>query len=80
MSRADEGELTGHPDALRILLRNLLDNAIKYTPEGGVVDVEVHVGSGGTLLTIDDTGPGIPEADRKEIQDRLRDVFALVRK
>ncbi|WP_128002529.1 ATP-binding protein [Piscinibacter defluvii] len=71
VSRADEGELTGHPDALRILLRNLLDNAIKYTPEGGVVDVEVHVGSGGTLLTIDDTGPGIPEADRQRVLDRF---------
>ena len=69
--RADEGSLSGYPDALRILLRNLLDNAIKYSPEGGTVDVEVLADAGGMLLSVEDSGPGIPEADRERVLDRF---------
>lgn len=63
--------LSGHPDALRILLRNLLDNAIRYTPEGGRVDVSVQCEGSALLLTVDDSGPGIAEADRARVMDRF---------
>jgi two-component system OmpR family sensor kinase len=69
--RADEGALSGHADALRILIRNLLENAVKYTPEGGRVDVEVIADAGRMLLSVEDSGPGIPDADRERVLDRF---------
>ena len=54
------------PDWLRILLRNLVDNAIRYTPEGGRVVVSVVAGQqGGVLLRVADSGPGIPPEQRE---------------
>ena len=55
--------VNGQPEALRILLRNLLENAVKYTPPGGQVDVSFDVQQGQPVLTVEDSGPGIaPEA------------------
>ncbi len=71
LAQADAGEMPGHPDALRILLRNLLDNAIRYTPEGGRVDVSVQREADALLLSVDDSGPGIAEADRLRVFDRF---------
>ncbi|WP_114970856.1 ATP-binding protein [Rhodoferax ferrireducens] len=71
LSQADEGKVTGHAQALRILLRNLVDNAIKYTPPGGRVDVEVSRVADRLVLTVDDSGPGIPEQDRERVLDRF---------
>lgn len=71
VSRADEGAFPGHPDAARILVRNLLDNAVKYTPEGGTVDVEVQRSADAWLLEVHDSGPGIDEADRERVLDRF---------
>ena len=51
-------------ESLRILMRNLLDNAIRYTPPGGQVAVNVARRGGEALLTVDDNGPGIPAAER----------------
>ena len=50
---------------------NLLDNAIKYTPPGGRVDVEVERAGANALLRVRDTGPGIPPAELPRIWDRL---------
>lgn len=71
VSHADEGVFDGHPDAVRILVRNLVDNAVKYTPEGGTVDVEVRRLDDGWLLEVHDSGPGIAEADRERVLDRF---------
>lgn len=71
LSQADEGKVFGHAQALRILLRNLVDNAIKYTPPGGRVDVEVCRVADRLVLTVDDSGPGIPEQDRERVLDRF---------
>lgn len=71
MPRADEGAFPGHPDAARILVRNLLDNAVKYTPDGGTVDVEVQRKGDDWLLEVHDSGPGIQEADRERVLDRF---------
>jgi signal transduction histidine kinase len=52
-------------DALRILVRNLIDNAVRYSPEGSVVRVRVSRNSGGpAVLEVTDQGPGIAPADR----------------
>lgn len=50
---------------------NLIDNAIKYTDAGGRVDVAVGRAGGDALLTVRDTGRGIPPADLPRIFDRL---------
>jgi signal transduction histidine kinase len=49
----------------------LVDNACKYAPEGGSVDVTVAIEGGRAVLTVDDSGPGIADADRDLIFDRF---------
>ncbi len=49
----------------------LLDNACKYSPEGGTVDVTVDLAGGRARLTVDDAGPGIPEDQRDLVFDRF---------
>ncbi len=71
MQKADRVLVTGQPDALHILMRNLVDNAIKYTPAGGTVDVEVIADGQGALLCVEDSGPGIPADERERVFDRF---------
>ena len=61
----------GDAEALRILLRNLAENAVKYTPEGGSVLVDAGSTDGRTRLVVEDSGPGIAEADRERVFDRF---------
>ena len=61
----------GHPDSLAVLLRNLLDNAIKYSPAQGQVDVGLHQRGSVASLVVEDSGPGIPEAERARVLDRF---------
>lgn len=67
----------GNADALAILVRNLLDNAIKYTPEGGGISVELVRREGVVCLTVSDTGPGIPDADKERVLERFTRGVAL---
>jgi two-component system OmpR family sensor kinase len=71
MTRADSGTFLGDADAVGILLRNLLDNAVKYTPVGGTVDVEVRRDGGDLLLQVQDSGPGIEADHRERVLDRF---------
>lgn len=50
---------------LKTLLRNLVDNAIRYTPQGGRVDLSVSSGDDGILVQVSDTGPGIAPDERE---------------
>ncbi len=62
----------GDGDAVRILVRNLVDNAVRYTPHGGSVQVTCHEArDGGVVLEVLDSGPGIPAADRERAFDRF---------
>lgn len=58
-------------ESLRILLDNLVDNAIRYTPDGGCVNVTIASHETGIALRIDDTGPGILPEDRERVFDRF---------
>ncbi len=71
LADSDEAVLTGHPDAIEMLLRNLIDNAIKYTPAGGTVTVQVRAEAGAVRLSVDDSGPGIAPEDRDRVLDRF---------
>ncbi len=62
---------TGDALLLKVLLRNLLDNAVRYTPRGGAVQVVVTASGEGPRLTVSDTGPGIPEAERERVFERF---------
>ncbi|MFT3849636.1 MAG: ATP-binding protein [Propionivibrio sp.] len=69
---ADESAVVqGDADALRILLANLIGNALRYTPAGGRVDVACGHGEAGSYLEVVDTGPGIPAAERDRVFDRF---------
>jgi signal transduction histidine kinase len=61
----------GDAHALRILVRNLADNAVRYTPSGGRVDVNVAADDRHVLLTVDDSGPGIPASERERVFARF---------
>ena len=71
LQRADDVVVTGQADALMILMRNLVDNAVKYTPAGGTVDMEVCSDGDGPLLSVHDSGPGIPADERERVFDRF---------
>jgi two-component system OmpR family sensor kinase len=68
---SDDIKVPGQPEALRTLLRNLLDNAIKYSPSGGQIDVSLTRRDGRPVLTVEDSGPGIAEEDRGRVFDRF---------
>jgi two-component system, OmpR family, sensor kinase len=64
--------LDGDPHALRVLLDNLVGNAIKYSPAGTTVDVALARQAGGRIaLSVRDQGPGIPVAARQRVFDRF---------
>ena len=58
-------------ESLSRVLRNLLDNALKYTPTGGQVKVSLSSSLDTVQLKVSDTGPGIPEEDRKHLFERF---------
>ena len=57
--------------SIRLLIRNLLSNAIIYTPVDGVITLSLHQDNADSVLTIVDNGPGIPVADRERVFDRF---------
>ena len=67
----DSAVIAAPPEWLDRLLGVLLDNACKYAPAGGLVDVTVVVDGSRVALTVDDSGPGIPESERTRIFDRF---------
>jgi len=71
LQQADPASVDGQPDALQILLRNLVDNAVKYTPDGGTVDISVLSGAGTVAVQVEDSGPGIPPDERERVFDRF---------
>ncbi|HEY46532.1 MAG: hypothetical protein AMJ88_11765 [Anaerolineae bacterium SM23_ 63] len=63
--------VNGDPVRLRQMIGNLLDNAIKYTPEDGVVRLAVEAEGDQVILRISDTGVGIPQADQPYLFDKF---------
>jgi heavy metal sensor kinase len=67
----DRVEVEGDRVRLKQVVVNLLDNAIKYTPEGGTVTVGVNVSDRQAQLEISDSGPGIPTGDLPHVFERF---------
>ena len=63
--------VTAHPDWLKQLLGNLLENSIKYTPENGTITLSFRENSTQAIITVHDTGIGIPARDLPFIFDRF---------
>ena len=61
----------GDANQLTVLLNNLVENALRYTPAGGVVDVEAGLQEGRPVLRVIDNGPGIPAAEQAQVFDRF---------
>jgi signal transduction histidine kinase len=70
-STAADAIVAAAPDWLDRLVGILLDNALKYSPSGGSVTVEVAGEGRRVRLTVDDSGPGIPESERGRVFDRF---------
>ena len=64
--------IEGAPLLLQVLVRNLVDNAIRYTPRGGKVRITLGREAGKLALHVIDSGPGIPEGLRSEAGKRFR--------
>ncbi len=75
LAHAAPAKVRGDPASLAILLSNLIDNALRYTPRGGRVDVTVDGAPEGRFegatLTVSDTGPGIAPDERERVFDRF---------
>ena len=77
MGRSDAVQVAGDREALRVLIRNLLDNAIRYSPAGSQVDVSVERHDDAeprAVLVVTDGGPGIPPPERERVFDRFHRV------
>jgi two-component system sensor histidine kinase QseC len=67
----DETPVAGNNDLIRIALRNLVDNAIRYSPDGSRIEVSVSAVDGSAHVRIIDQGPGISAEDHKKVGQRF---------
>lgn len=63
--------LSGHEFALQAMIKNLIDNAIKYTPDRGTIVVTVAEEQSGYLISVEDSGPGIPDDLKRRVRERF---------
>jgi two-component system sensor histidine kinase QseC len=64
-------EVIGNSGALGVMVRNLLDNAVRYTPEGGRVRLAIRPQGSAGLISVSDTGPGLTAEQRERVFDRF---------
>lgn len=71
MSETVPATVTGSPEDLALAVRNLLDNAVRYSEPGGMVTVRVEQQQDGAVVSVSDTGAGIPQRDLERIFERF---------
>jgi two-component system sensor histidine kinase QseC len=71
LMEGEEVSVRGNPVLLRILLRNLIDNAVRHTPPGTSVRIKVTNEKGQIILSVCDNGPGISEAELDKLGERF---------
>ena len=67
----EHAPIRGDPLLLPELIDNLIDNALRYTPEGGAVTVNTGAEAQSSYLSVEDTGPGIPADERSRVRERF---------
>jgi len=67
----DACPMRGDPTLLSVMVRNLVDNAVRYSPPGATVNVAVSSGQGAVRLSVEDGGPGMSAADIARIGERF---------
>jgi len=68
--------LTGHAGRMRQVINNLLDNGLKFTPPGGRVRISLHRAGLQLLMSVEDSGPGIPDEEKPRVFERFYQVDA----
>ena len=71
ISRDETLSILGDSESLRMMLNNLLDNAIRYTPPKGQVDISLWQDTELARIEIEDNGPGIPASEREQVFTRF---------
>jgi two-component system sensor histidine kinase TctE len=69
-----QAPVAAEPELIRELAANLLDNALKYTPNGGMVTLSTGQRDGRSYLQVQDDGPGVPESEREKVFERFHRV------
>ncbi len=72
--QASPQNVQGDAILLRLMLRNLLENAVRYSPAGTTIEVAMQEVDGGTQVSVSDQGPGIDEAHRQSITEPFRRI------
>ena len=70
-SGLEPARVLGNVESLGVLLGNLIENAVRYTPRGGKVDVNLRNQDSAVILEVIDNGPGIPSEERARVFDRF---------
>ena len=68
---SDPCVIAGNDTLLAVLVRNLVDNALRYSPQGACIRVTVQQQGGQVVLSVEDSGPGLAEADRQRLGERF---------
>ncbi len=71
LSEGEEAVVRGNPVLLRILLRNLIDTAVRHTRRGTAVRIDLAADQGQPCLSVSDNGPGIPESELARVAERF---------
>ncbi|MDP1958978.1 ATP-binding protein [Hydrogenophaga sp.] len=69
--KAEQCEVFGVQQEIKVMINNVLDNAIRYTPNGGKIDVSVFNQAGNIVLEVKDSGLGIPQNDIEHVFERF---------
>jgi two-component system, OmpR family, sensor kinase len=69
--QTEECYVMGQEEAIRIMLRNILDNSVKYSPEGSKVDLKLILNGRSVCILVEDSGPGVPDNDYARVMDRF---------
>ena len=66
-----DAKIIGNSSAISILLRNLIDNAIRYSPKNSLVSIEITSSDNQVILAVSDQGPGIPNELKERVFERF---------